>query len=119
MRRGSGGRAVDAAERQISQDRAPSRVFRFHRTARDTTPPLGNRQLVSPRRRRRAFVDFEPRKTDERVLTVARLAEGWSVESKYVTDLRRVEATIRESCEEFKGLLFVMESYGGQEEIEY
>jgi hypothetical protein len=54
-----------------------------------------------------------------RNLTLARLGEGWSVESKFATDLQRTEAKIKEECENFKALLLTLESYGGQEEIEY
>ena len=42
-----------------------------------------------------------------------------SVQSKFATDLKRTEAKIKEECENFKALLLTLESYGGQEEIEY
>ena len=63
--------------------------------------------------------DYRPRNEDDRNLTLARLGEGWSVESKFATDLQRTEAKIKEECENFKALLLTLESYGGQEEIEY
>ena len=63
--------------------------------------------------------DYRPRNDDDRNLTLARLGEGWSVESKFATDLQRTEAKIKEECENFKALLLTLESYGGEEEIEY
>lgn len=63
--------------------------------------------------------DYRPRSEDDRNLTLARLGEGWSVESKFATDPKRTEAKIKEECENFKALLLTLESYGGQEEIEY
>jgi hypothetical protein len=62
--------------------------------------------------------DYNPKNTDDRVLTISRLSSGWSVESKFVGDLRRTEDAIRNGCAEFGVLLNVMESYGGHEEIE-
>ena len=63
--------------------------------------------------------DFKPRNDDDRIITVTSLVEGWSVSSRFSTDLRRVEATIIESCAQFNELLLSMESYGGQEEIQF
>lgn len=63
--------------------------------------------------------DYQPRNDDDRNLSVTRLAQGWSVESKFATDLQRTEAKIKEECGNFKALLLTLESYGGQEEIEY
>ncbi len=56
---------------------------------------------------------------DDRALRVDRLTAGWSVESTFATDLLRTEATIKEGCKNFTALLMVLESYGGQEEVEY
>lgn len=63
--------------------------------------------------------DYQPRNEDDRNLSIARLAQGWSVQSKFATDLQRTEAKIKEGCENFKALLLTLESYGGQEELEY
>jgi hypothetical protein len=63
--------------------------------------------------------DYQPRNHDDRNLSVDLLAEGWSVQSKFATDLQRTEAKIKEECENFKALLLALESYGGQEEIEF
>lgn len=62
--------------------------------------------------------DYRPSDKD-RILTVARLSEGWSVESRFVTDLQRTEASIKEGCADFTNLLVVMASYGGDEEVEF
>ena len=63
--------------------------------------------------------DWRPRNDDDRIITVASLVEGWSGSSRFSTDLRRVEATIIDGCAEFNELLLSMESYGGQEEIQF
>jgi hypothetical protein len=62
--------------------------------------------------------DFRPRHDDERALTLDRLTAGWSVSSRFVTDLLRVATTIEENSREFKELLFVFASYGSQRDIE-
>lgn len=63
--------------------------------------------------------DYRSSNDKDRILTVARLGEGWSVESRFVTDLQRTEASIKEGCADFSKLLIVMASYGGNEEIEF
>ncbi len=63
--------------------------------------------------------DYRPRNNDDRALRVDRLTAGWSVESTFATDLLRTEATIKEGCKNFTALLTTLESYGGQEEVEF
>ena len=63
--------------------------------------------------------DYRPRNDDDRALRVDLLTAGWSIESRFATDLRRTEATIKEGCENFKALLTTLESYGGSEEIDF
>jgi hypothetical protein len=64
--------------------------------------------------------DYRPSNDRERVLSVSRLAEGWTASSRFVTDpSAHGGISIKEGCAEFKALLTVMASYGGQEEIEF
>lgn len=62
--------------------------------------------------------DYNPRRDEDRALTVARLVEGWSVQSRFMTDLQRTEAALKEACTNFRALLSELESYGGQEVFE-
>jgi hypothetical protein len=52
-------------------------------------------------------------------LTVSRLTEGWSVQSKYGADLQRVEAAIRAGCKDFHDLFVALRTYGGEEVVEF
>jgi hypothetical protein len=63
--------------------------------------------------------DYRPRSEDDRNLSVARLSQGWTVESKFATDLQQTEAKIKGKCQNFKALLLSLESYGGHEEVEF
>jgi hypothetical protein len=63
--------------------------------------------------------DFRPSRPEDHIIKLFQLIEGWSVSTKYVTDAHRAEEVIKEGCESFTNLLLAMESYGGQEEIEY
>lgn len=62
--------------------------------------------------------DYNPRNPEERGLTVARLSEGWSVESRFAGDLLRAEEAIRAGCRELKSVLEMMGTYGGEETVE-
>jgi hypothetical protein len=62
--------------------------------------------------------DFDPQDVEERHLRLDRLVAGWSIESRFVTDLKRTEALLKEACASFRDLLAAMESYGGQEMFE-
>ena len=58
----------------------------------------------------------EPR---DSVISLNRLREGVSIETGFVSDAASAEEAIKDGCAEFKNLLVMLESYGGQEEIEY
>jgi hypothetical protein len=58
----------------------------------------------------------EPR---ESIITVERLLDGLTLTTRYVSDAQETESTIREGCEEFKSLLSIWQSYGGEEVIEF
>src|SRR5262245_48501103 len=49
--------------------------------------------------------DYRPKNMDDRMLTVEKLVQGWSVESRFMTDLQRTEATLKEACAGFRLLL--------------
>jgi hypothetical protein len=62
--------------------------------------------------------DFRPRDEQERFLSVNRLSSGWTVESRFVTDLARTEAAIKEGCADFKPVLALMATWGGETVVE-
>jgi hypothetical protein len=63
--------------------------------------------------------DAQWRRPEDAVLRLSQLTEGWSVNTRFVSDARHAEAVIKEGCENFKGVLLMMEGYGGQEEVEF
>jgi hypothetical protein len=52
-------------------------------------------------------------------LTVRDLVSGYNVELDDVTTLLNNEEVIKEACNDFKSLLMVMTTFGGEEVIEY
>ena len=62
--------------------------------------------------------DYRPRDDQERFLSVTRLSSGWSVESRFVTDLARAETSIKEGCADFKPVLALMATWGGETVVE-
>lgn len=56
---------------------------------------------------------------NDAVLRVDRLAEGFTFSTRYASDARHAESCITEGCASFKGVLVMVESYGGHEELEF
>jgi hypothetical protein len=52
-------------------------------------------------------------------LTVGNLVQGKTYELEDVTTLLNNEAVIKGACDDFKNLLIVMASFGGEEVIEF
>src|SRR5262245_55798783 len=59
------------------------------------------------------------KRDDNKLLTISNLLHGVNYELKDVTTLIEREAIIKQACEEFKILLTVMASFGGEEVIEF
>jgi hypothetical protein len=63
--------------------------------------------------------DFRPSRPEEHIIRLPQLIEGWSISTKFVSGAHRAEEVVREGCESFQNVLLAMESYGGQEEVDF
>lgn len=56
---------------------------------------------------------------NDTLMSPERLLEGWTFPTRYVSDALHAEDGVKEGCAAFKEVLRMMESYGGQEEVEF
>jgi hypothetical protein len=62
--------------------------------------------------------DLQTKNAGERNLTVVRLSEGWTVQSRFAGDLLRAEKAITAGCGELKDVLEMLATYGGEDTVE-